>query len=161
ELRGDADGDSLLLRRGQEHERIDELVPRQGEGEDSGRENARHGDREDDVDHRLPARRAVDACAFLKLARDRLEVAHQQPGTEGDEEGGVCKNERPGCIAEAKVADDIGERNEQQRLWYEIGDEDTGAETAGERKFEPGERVAREEPAEKRDRRRKHGDEEG
>src|SRR6185437_1200788 len=78
ELGGDADRHGLLLGRGEEDERVDELVPRQGEGEDAGRQDAGHGDREDDVDHRLPARRAVDARAFLELLGDRLEVSHQQ-----------------------------------------------------------------------------------
>src|SRR5437868_4014757 len=85
ELGGHADRHRLLLGRREEHERVDELVPRQCEGEDAGRENARDGDRENDVQHRLPARRAVDARAFLELARDRLEVAHHQPRAEGNQ----------------------------------------------------------------------------
>src|SRR6266849_3435334 len=48
QLRHHADRDGLLLRGGQEHERVDELVPRQREGEDAGGEDAGHGDREDD-----------------------------------------------------------------------------------------------------------------
>src|ERR1700674_1642727 len=56
ELRGDPDRHGFLLRRGQEHQGVDELVPGQREGEDAGRQDARHGDGEDDVDHRHPAR---------------------------------------------------------------------------------------------------------
>src|SRR5713226_2010943 len=53
QLRDHADGHRLLLRRGQEHERVDELVPRQREREDARREDSRHRDGEDDPDHRL------------------------------------------------------------------------------------------------------------
>src|SRR4029079_5782777 len=67
QLRCDADRHSLLLRRGQEDERIDELVPRQRESEDAGGEDAWNRHRDDDVEHRLPARGAVDARAFLEL----------------------------------------------------------------------------------------------
>src|SRR4051812_37586846 len=42
ELGGDADGHGLLLGRGEEDERIDELVPREREGEDAGGEDPRH-----------------------------------------------------------------------------------------------------------------------
>src|SRR6185503_147179 len=39
QLRDHADRDGLLLGRREEHQRIDELVPRQGEGEDAGRQD--------------------------------------------------------------------------------------------------------------------------
>src|SRR5580692_6626648 len=113
QLRRDADRNGLLLRRGQEHQRVDELVPRQREGEDAGREDARYRDREDDVDHRLPARRAVDPRALLELLGDGLEVAHQQPGAERDQEGRIGQDQRPRRVAEMIVADDVGERDEQ------------------------------------------------
>src|SRR5712692_10307755 len=51
ELGDDADGHRLLLRGGEEDERVDELVPRQREREDPRREDAGHRDREDDPDH--------------------------------------------------------------------------------------------------------------
>src|SRR6478609_5273236 len=79
ELGSDTDRHGLLLGRREEHKCVDELVPREREGEDARREDAGHGDRQDDVDHRLPAGGAVDARAFLELLRDRLEVAHHQP----------------------------------------------------------------------------------
>src|SRR5882724_3777325 len=82
QLRGDAHGHGLLVRRGQEDEGVDEFVPRQGEGDDAGRQDAGHRHRNDDVEHRLPARGAVDAGALLQLLRDGLEVAHHQPRTE-------------------------------------------------------------------------------
>src|SRR5512145_1219199 len=54
QLRDHADRHGLLLGRGQENQCVDELVPRQRKGEDPGLEDARDGDREDDVDHGLP-----------------------------------------------------------------------------------------------------------
>src|ERR1700682_130344 len=75
QLGGDADRNGLLLRRGQEHQRVDEFVPRQREGENTGGEDARHSDRENDIDHRLPTRRAVDPRALLELLGRGLEVA--------------------------------------------------------------------------------------
>src|SRR5205085_8836223 len=86
QLRGDADRHRLLVGRGQEDEGVDELVPAEREGDDAGAQDARHRHRYDDVDHRLPARRAVDAGALLEFLRDRFEVAHHQPGTERDQE---------------------------------------------------------------------------
>src|SRR6266568_8365501 len=128
---GDADRHGLLIGRREEDEGIDELVPRQREGKDPGRQNARYGDRKDDVDHRLPARRAVDPGAFLEFLRDRLEIPHHQPGAERDQKRRVGQDQRPGRIAEVEVADDVGERNEQQRLRHQIGNEYPGSEQAG------------------------------
>src|SRR5665213_220022 len=158
QFRGDPDRHGLLLGRGEEDQRVDELVPRQGEGENPGRQDAWDRHREDDVEHRLPARRAVDPRAFLKLLGDRFEIPHQEPGAERDEEGWVGEDQRPGRIAEVEVADDVGERDEQQRLRHEIGDEDPGADAAGEREFEPRQRIAGEQAAKQRDRRRRQRD---
>src|SRR3954463_478188 len=66
-FRGNPDRHGLLIRRGQEHQRVDELVPRQREGEYPGRQDPRDRHREDDVDHCLPAWRAIDAGALLQL----------------------------------------------------------------------------------------------
>src|SRR5690606_18124433 len=73
EFGNDADGHRLLLGAREEHERVDELVPREREGEDAGRENARNGDGDDDVEHGLPSRGAVYSGAFLELLRHGLE----------------------------------------------------------------------------------------
>src|SRR6266581_9261162 len=111
QLGGDADRHGFLVGRGEEDEGVDEFVPRQREGEDPGRKDARYGDRKDDVDHRLPARRAVDPGAFFQLLGDRFEIPHHQPGAERDEEGRVGQDQGPGRIAEVKVADDVGQWN--------------------------------------------------
>ena len=118
-----------------------------------------HGN--DDVDHRLPARGAVDARALLELLRDGLEVAHHQPGTERDQEGRVGQDQRPRRVAELEVADDLGQRDEQQRLRHQVGDEDHGAQAARIGEVEPGQRIARQHAAEQRDQGRDQGDEHG
>jgi hypothetical protein len=148
QLRHHAHRHGLLLGRGEEHQRIDELVPGEREGEDARRQDAGHRDREDDVDHRLPARRAVDACALLELLRDGLEVAHHQPGAEGDQEGRVGEDQRPGRVADVVLADDVGERDEEQRLRHEVGDEDPGSQEPGPFEAQAGERVAGDHAAE-------------
>src|SRR3954468_4338670 len=148
QLGGDADRHRLLVGRGQEDEGVDELVPAEREGDDAGAQDARHRHRYDDVDHRLPARGAVDAGALLELLRDRLEVAHHQPGTERDEEGRVGQDQRPWRVAELEVADDLGQRDEQQRLRHQISDEDHCAEAAGIGEIEPRQGVARQHAAE-------------
>src|ERR1700722_7776419 len=66
EFGGDPNRHRLLLRRGQGNEGIDEFIPGQRDGEDAGRQNARDRRRKDDVTHRLPTRRAVDAGALFK-----------------------------------------------------------------------------------------------
>src|SRR5947208_1286778 len=158
QLRDHAHRHRLLLGRGEEHQRVDELVPGQREGEDAGRQDAWQGDRQDDVQHRLPARGAVDARAFLQLLRDGLEVAHHQPGAERDEERGIGEDQRPGRVADAVVTDDVGERDEQQRLRHEIRHEDRGAEQPRPAETQPRKRVAREHAAQERDQRRSQRD---
>src|SRR5215471_2054269 len=118
----------LALRRGQEHERVDELVPGQGEGEDTSREDPRHRDGKDDPHHGPEARGPVDACTLLELAGDGLEVAHEQPRAEGNEEGRVGEDERPRGVAELEVADDVGEGNEEQGRGHQVRHEDGGGD---------------------------------
>src|SRR5262245_59845390 len=48
QLGHDAHRDGLLVRRGHEDQRVDELVPRQGEGEDTRRQDAGYRHRQDD-----------------------------------------------------------------------------------------------------------------
>src|SRR3546814_17351231 len=65
----------------------------QGEGEDAGRDQAGHRQRQGDLPDDLNARRAVDQGAFLQLVGDRLEITHQQPGAERDQEGRVGEDQ--------------------------------------------------------------------
>src|SRR3954451_3169945 len=151
QLGGDADRHRLLVGRGQEDEGVDELVPAEREGDDAGAQDARHRHWYDDVDHRLPARRAVDAGALLEFLRDRFEVAHHQPGTERDQEGRIGQDQRPRRVAELEVADDLGQRDEQQGLRHQVGDEDPRAQAAGVREVEPRQRATCQHATEQRD----------
>src|SRR5207245_3414762 len=94
-----------------------------------------------------------DARTLLELLGNGLEVAHQEPGAEGDQEGRVGEDQCPRGVAELEVPDDVGERDEQERGRHEIGDEDRRAERAGHRELQAGERVPGQEPAEERDER--------
>src|SRR5213594_4940616 len=153
ELGHHSDGHRLLLRRREEDERVDELVPRQREGEDPRREDAGHGDREDDPHHRAEARRAVDPRALLELLGDRLEISHEEPRTERDQERRVRQNQRPRRVADLEGANDVRERDEEERRRYQVRHEDRRREGARHGEPESGERVPRQEPAEERDRR--------
>src|SRR6185503_5313301 len=159
QLGDDADRHRLLLRGREKDQRVDELVPGQGEGEDARRQDAGRGDREDDLDHGPYPRGPVDPRALLQLLRNRLEVAHEQPRAERDEERRIGQDQRPRRVAEPEVADDVGQRDEQERRRHQIGDEDAGAEAAGQRKAEPRQRIAGQEPAEERDQRGQERDE--
>src|SRR5262249_49400555 len=117
------------------------------------REDSWNRDRDNDVQHRLPARGAIDASALFKLPRNGLEVTHEQPRTERYEKGRIGENQRPRRVAQLKVTDDVSQRNEQERWRHEIGDENTGAEAAGEREFQARERIAGKNTAEQRDQR--------
>src|SRR6266446_10080196 len=72
QLRDHTDRHRFLLGRGEKDERVDELVPGQGEREDAGRQDAGYGDGEDDPEHRPEARGSVDPRALLELLRNGL-----------------------------------------------------------------------------------------
>src|SRR6185312_4987926 len=90
--RPDRHGANLGL--GEEDQRVQELVLRQGEGEDAGRDEARPAQGQDDLDQRLQPARAVDSRRILELARHGAEVAEQQPGAERDQQGGIGQDHR-------------------------------------------------------------------
>src|SRR5215467_2555760 len=146
-----AHGHRLLLRRGEEDQGVDELVPGQGEGEDPRGEDAGNGDGEDDADHGPEARGAVDARALLELLGNGLEVPHEEPRAKGDKEGRIGEDEGPRRVAELEGPDDVGERDEEQSGRHEIRDEDRGADGARHGEAEAPESIAGEEPAEERD----------
>ena len=91
---------------------------------------------------------------------DGLEVAHQEPRTERDEEGRIGEDERPRRVAELEGANDIRERDEEQRRRHQVGHEDARADGTRHGELEAPEGIAREEPAEERDQRRHARDEE-
>ncbi len=88
----------------------------------------------------LQARRAVDQRAFLQFVGDGLEVAHQQPRRERDEDGRIDQHQRHRRVEQAVGLDDGGERDEQDRRRHEVGQEDQAADElrAGETQADDG-----------------------
>ncbi len=122
ELVHDRDRNGLVLGRGDEGECVDELVPAQREAEDESRDQPGHCERQHDPGEDLPATRAVDQGAFLQLEGDGLEIAHQQPGRERDQDGGIGENERERCVEKPVLEDHGRERDEQDRGRHQVGE---------------------------------------
>src|SRR5262245_399680 len=160
QLRDHPDRHRLFLGRGEEDEGVDELVPGQGEREDARGEDAGDGDRKDDPDHGPETGGSVDARALLEFLGDGLEVAHEEPGGEGDEERRIGQDESPRRVAQLEGADDVGERDEQERRRHEIGDEDRSSDSAGEGELEAAQGIAGEQSTKERDGGGETGDEE-
>src|ERR1700737_261440 len=150
----DADRDRLGPRAVHEDERVEVLVPGEGEGEHARRQDARQCERNDDPDHGLQPSRPVHESRLFQLARDALEVADQEPGAERDQERRVREDERPEVVVEDQRLDELGHAQEEQRGRNEVGDENRPADPVGAREAEPGQRVAGQDAAEERDRRR-------
>ena len=131
----------LVRRRLQEGQRVDEFVPAQREAEDEGRDQPRHRQRNDDLDQDLPARGAVDQRAFLELERDGLEIAHQQPGRERDQQRRIHQDQRQRRVEQAVGLDHRGERNEQDRRRHQIRQEDRAADGVGTAEAQPHDRI--------------------
>ena len=106
---------------GEEDQRIQELVLRQREGEDAGGDEARDAQRQEDAEHGLQPRGAIDARGVLQFVRHGLEIAHQQPGAERHQQCRIGQDHRGQRVAEPQTVDDVGQRNEQQRLRHQIG----------------------------------------
>src|SRR5689334_14441945 len=88
------DRHGFVRRRLQEGERVDEFVPAKRERENERRDQTRYRKRHDDFRQYLPARGAVYQGAFLKLIGNGLEVPHQQPGREWDEQRRINQDQR-------------------------------------------------------------------
>src|SRR5215471_4620783 len=140
----DRDRDRLVLGRGNEGERVDEFVPAQREAENEGRDQARHRQRQDDLGEDLVAAGAVDERAFLELEWNRLEIAHQQPGRERDQYGGIGEDQRERCVEQAVLEHDGRQRNEQDRRRNEVGEEDRAADPLSTPVAQPHDRIGRE-----------------
>src|SRR6266852_2735108 len=120
----DRDRDRLVLGRLQEGQRVDEFVPAQREAEDEGRDQARDRQRQHDLDQDLPAAGAVDQRAFFQLERNGLEIAHQQPGRERNQDGRIGQDQRQRRVEQPVLENDGRQRNEQDRRRHQIGKED-------------------------------------
>src|SRR3954462_68759 len=101
ELVDDRDWHRLVLGRGDEGERVDELVPAQREAEDEGRDQSWYSQRQDDLGENLPAAGADDPRAPLELERDGLEIAHQETSRKRDQYGGIGEDQRERRVEQA------------------------------------------------------------
>src|ERR671918_298487 len=152
ELGRHADGDRLRVRARDEGERVDELVEGEREREDDDGEDPRDRDREDDPPERPQSGGAVHLGGILELPRDRLEEAHQEPGGEGDREGGVDEHERDQGVLEAELGDPAREGEEEERRRDEVGEEDADAEALSPAPRQAGQRIPRRHRERERDR---------
>src|SRR6266852_5335746 len=98
ELLRNADRDGLDKAVVQEDQRVEEFVPREGEGKERGGQYARERQRDCNPQHGLDAGCAVHQGRFLQLAWYAFEEAHEHPGAEGDQEGGIRQNQSPQVV---------------------------------------------------------------
>ena len=98
-----------------QHQRVEKLIPPQGEAENPRREHPWHRQRHDDAQHGLQPGCAVDERRVLELAGDGAEVPHQQPGRERNEKGRVDEDQGPVTVVEPEPGNDLRERNKEER----------------------------------------------
>ena len=159
ELGDDTHRHRLHFRGRHERQRVDELVPGQREREYARRDETGDRERQDDLDQDLQAGRAVDQRAFLELERDRLEIPHQEPRAERDQERRVREDQREARVEELQLVDDRGQRDEQDRRRDEIGEENAHADVTRAAESQAFDRVGGEHAREQRNERRHHRDE--
>src|SRR5947209_6268450 len=146
-----ADRDGLDQAVIQEDQRVEEFVPREGEGKERGGQYARDRQRDRDPQHCLDTGCAIDQGRFLQLARYAFEEAHEHPGAERDQEGGIREDQRPQVVEEMQLSDDESQRQEEKRGRYQIGHENSPADGVGAAVAQARQRVACENAAEERD----------
>src|SRR5207253_11510173 len=98
------------------------------EREYSGRDESRDSQRQDDLDQDLEPVRSVDERAFLELEGNGLEIAHQEPGGEWNQERRIGQDQREPRVEEIQLVDHGRQRDEQNRWRHQVGEKDAGAE---------------------------------
>ena len=116
--------DRLLIGRGYESQRVDELLQGQREGEDHHRQDPRQRQRDRHLDEGAEQAAAVDDRCLFDLDRQRLEESHQQPGAERDGEGRINDDQRPHRVLQARARDHPRQWQEQERRRHEVGEKD-------------------------------------
>src|SRR5213594_3038325 len=148
---GHADDRGLVGRLRHERQRVRELVPGEREAEERDADDPGDGHRQHDADERLHPARAVHQRALFHLPGNRSEVAHEEPGGEGYQEGRIRHDQRSDGVRDAEPDDHLGERKEEQCRRHEIRDEHRRAERADAAIAEAGEAVARQDGDHERD----------
>src|SRR5262249_31630719 len=92
----------------------------------------------------LVAAGAVDQRAFFKLEWNRLEIAHQQPGRERDQYGGIGEDQRERRVEQPGLGNDGREGNEKDRRRNEGGEEERAADPLRAPVAQPHDGVGRE-----------------
>ena len=132
--RDDADRQHQLVGRGGERERIEELRPGHGEGEDRRGDDAGQRHRDEDLGQRLDPAGAVDQRRLVELLRDRGEVADHDPGAERHRQRRIEDQQHPPAIDQLDAGplvedrEHLEQRDEQQRLRDQVGQEHAGRE---------------------------------
>src|SRR5207249_5185502 len=149
----------LRSRGGQEDERVEVLVPGQREGEDQRRQDPRQRQRQQDVTEHLNPRSAVDARAIFELDRNRLEIAHQQPGGKRNKKRRVSENQRGRAIPQPELVDDARQRDEEDDRRHQVAQEDRHPDHPRAAKAQALDRIGREHGARQREYGGPQGDE--
>src|SRR5205085_4228875 len=92
--------------------------------ENEGGDQPRYRQWQDDASENLPAAGAIDQRAFLELERDGLEIPHQQPGREWNEDCRIGQDQREWGIEQSVLEYDGRERDEQDRRGDQVGEKD-------------------------------------
>src|SRR5262249_59993717 len=73
---------------------------------------------------------AVDQCRLVEFLRDRLEISDHDPGAEGNRQRWIDQHHAPIGVEKTEAPDDLEQRNEEQRVRDEIGQENAGGENS-------------------------------
>ena len=158
---GDAHGDRLVRRGGNEHGGDRVFVPRVDEHEDQRRHNARRGHRQQNVPKRADRVAAVDAGGLLHLRGDRNECAAQQPDGERLVEGRVNQHQTQDRIVEVQRVHQLGNADQQHHRREHLAHNDEAEKQAAPLEMHARHRVGRRNTAEHRDGRRAGGEHDG
>ena len=125
-----ADRQHLLVGAVEERHRIDEGRPRHGEGEDRRRDDAGQRHRDEDACSSIcmwPAP-SISAASSSSFGID-CEVADHDPGAERHGQRRIDQHHAPVAeLSRPSRLDDLEQRDEQQRVRHQVGQEDAGRE---------------------------------
>ena len=120
-----------------DHQRVQELVPGLGEREQAHHHQGGRGQRQHDSPEHAQSVAAVDQGRFLELDRDALEVAHQQPGAEGQRQRRVHQDQCTHRVGQADPGDHLEKGNEEQRLRHQVREDEPQGDDAAAGEAQP------------------------
>ncbi len=128
--------------RRREDDRREDLVPREDEGEDGGRRQARQRQRQHDLEERGRGRAAERQRRLLQIARDADEDAAGDEHGERERQRGVHQRDAPDRVVDPPLDEGDGQRNREDHDREGPRREDGQAERVAPREDEAGDRVA-------------------